>query len=184
MDFQREIRNLFYHSYKPIQKEKNYIQIIHYYGEQRYPYLNNEITELGVYQIPDYLSYEEFFKVISYYSEKIDMISTYPCSLDGAKYLEQLLVYLGCVEKTDTYNYPVFPVYIACGCINDGYPKYYEWYSRNVSLEDIKKIYLRHGIQFNDFFDTFLENYTPVEKGRVLVRSSLEPPYKRYFSKD
>lgn len=62
MDFQSEIRNLFYHLYKTIQKEKNYIQIIHYYSEQRYPYFNNEITELEIYRIPDDLSYEEFLK--------------------------------------------------------------------------------------------------------------------------
>lgn len=64
MDFQSEIRNLFYHLYKTIQKEKNYIQIIHNYSKQRYPYFNNEITELGIYRIPDDLSYGEFFKVI------------------------------------------------------------------------------------------------------------------------
>ena len=37
--------------------------------------------------------------------------------------------------------------------MGDGFPKYYEWYTKNVSIEEIKMIYTKYGINFYDILE-------------------------------
>ena len=155
-EIQRKIKNNNRKDKKPVDNHNlgNYIRIIHYYASYSYPYAHDTETTFDTFKLPDNITYEDFFKIISYYSDKIDEKIECVCSVESAKYLNNILPLLGCIKETEEVN-NVFPVYICNGLIRmgDGFPKYYEWYTKNVSIEEIKMIYTKYGINFYDILE-------------------------------
>ncbi len=178
MDYKKILNNLTNFNLKPSDNNQRMIQIVHFYGERHFPYLPNEETKLDVFKLPEGISYNDFFKVISYYTKRLDEISSYPCSLDQAKYLEQILPYIGCTKIENSEGLKPFEIYFICGSVGLDTPKYYEWYQEGVTESDLEKIYAKYSKEFTNVFDYFLENYTPEEKGKPLVRSMLLPAKK------
>ena len=155
-EIQRTIKNINRKDKKPIDNQNlgNYIRIIHYYATYSYPYAHDTETTFDTFKLPDKITYEDFFKRISYYSDKIDERIGCVCSVKSAKYLNSILPLLGCTkEPVEVSN--VFPVYICNGLIrkDDSFPKYYEWYTKNVSIEEIKMLYTKYGINFYDILE-------------------------------
>ena len=155
-EIERVLKNINRKYMKPIDNQKtgNYIKIIHYYATYSYPYVSDSETTFDTFKLPGNITYEDFFKVISYYSDIADEVVGMPCSLESANYLNGILPLLGCTKVTKKVS-NVFPLYLCSGSIrrDDSFPKYYEWYTKDVSLGESRAICEKYSINFYNLLD-------------------------------
>lgn len=128
------------------------------------------------FMLPQGMSRNEGFKVLSYLTDFIEKEESYePCSFQSVIALENILdlEQLGFrrVEDNDMMI-KVIDLFTVYGRklyfkLSPYYHKYFEWYTENVTLEEVKNIYDKYNMEFQDIKwtdETKEENHTRVLK--------------------
>ena len=119
--------------------------------------------------LPNEMSSEDAFKVLSYLTDFIEKSSDIEeCSLKSVKTLSNILIELdrfGFTSPASPVNEKnVIDLFTVSGFNrfkkSEYYDKYFEWYTPNVTKEEVEKIYLKRGLEFKDivWLDTIDEN--------------------------
>lgn len=133
----------------------------HRYGENRGMGPNNmamNCFHCGAFKFPEGMSREDGFKVLSYltdFIEKEDDIDE--CSLRSIRTLDSALDIerFGFKRVDSAVSGPVINLYTVAGRVllfkRSGYYKdYFNWYTEGVSLDEVREIYARLGMEFRD----------------------------------
>lgn len=111
------------------------------------------------FMLPQGMSRNEGFKVLSYLTDFIEKEESYePCSFQSVIALENILdlEQLGFRRvKDNDMMIKVIDLFTVYGRklyfkLSPYYHKYFEWYTENVTLEEVKNIYAKYGIEFKD----------------------------------
>ena len=154
----------------------------HRIGESwRYPEPNN----IGVvnwpckpFMLPNGMTREEGFKVLSYLTDFIEKRKDIePCSLKSVRTLDGVLDlerfgFTRINIQLSTESEDVIDLFTVAGRLllfkkSKLYPKYFEWYTEGVSLEEVKNIYNKYNMEFQDIKwtdETKEENHAKVLK--------------------
>lgn len=111
--------------------------------------------------LPQKMIREEAFQVLSYLTDYIERTCHLtPCSYDNVAFLDKLLDLerLGFVKLNiflDKVSDVVVDLFTVTGRIllfkqSEYYPQYFEWYTENVTFEEVREIYARCGKEFYD----------------------------------
>lgn len=154
----------------------------HRIGESwRYPEPNN----IGVvnwpckpFMLPNGMTREEGFKVLSYLTDFIEKRKDIePCSLKSVRTLDGVLdlerfgftrinIQLP-AESVDVINLFTVSGRLLLFKKSKLYPKYFEWYTEDITLEEVENIYNKYNMEFQDIKwtdETKKENHTRVLK--------------------
>lgn len=154
----------------------------HRIGESwRYPEPNN----IGVvnwpckpFMLPNDMTREEGFKVLSYLTDFIEKRKEIePCSLKSVRTLDGVLdlerfgftrinIQLP-AESEDVINLFTVSGRLLLFKKSKLYPKYFEWYTEGITLEEVENIYNKYNMEFQDIKwtdETKEENHTRVLK--------------------
>lgn len=147
----------------------------------RYPDPNN----IGVvnwpckpFMLPNGMTREEGFKVLSYLTDFIEKRKDIePCSLKSVRTLDGVLDlerfgFTRINIQLPTESEDVIDLFTVAGRLllfkkSKLYPKYFEWYTEGVSLEEVKNIYNKYNMEFQDIKwtdETKEENHAKVLK--------------------
>ncbi len=143
----------------------NYHRIGEYYGRT-----GNNVGVIDwpfkPFMLPDGMSREDGFKVLSYLTDFIEKQQDLrPCSLKSVSTLNSVLDLerLGFKRiNTEINDSEVIDLFTVSGRLllfknSRHYQKYFEWYTEGITLDEIKKIYGKCGIEFYDLI--LLENF-------------------------
>ncbi len=117
------------------------------------------------FMLPDGMSREDGFKVLSYLTDYIEKkLNLSPCSYKSVSNLNNVLDLerLGFKRvNTDVNDNDIIDLFTVSGRLllfknSKNYQKYFEWYTENITLDEIKSIYDKCGINFYDLI--LLEN--------------------------
>lgn len=124
------------------------------------------------FMLPEGMTREEGFKVLSYLAdlvEKKDDIE--PCSLKSVILLDNLLDQkeLGFIRVDESDNDKILNLFTVTGRIllfkkNELYSKYFEWYTENISFDEVKNIYRKYNIDIPDIFNINLKDNSEYSK--------------------
>lgn len=137
----------------------------HRIGEDfRFPGLNN----IGVidwpckpFMLPNGMTREEGFKVLSYLTDFIEKRKEIePCSLESVRILDGVLDlerfgFTRINTQLPTDSADVINLFTVSGRIllfkkSELYSKYFEWYTKGVTLEEVENIYNKYNMEFQD----------------------------------
>lgn len=137
----------------------------HRIGEDfRFPGLNN----IGVidwpckpFMLPNGMTREEGFKVLSYLTDSIEKRKKIePCSLESVRILDGVLDlerfgFTRINTQLPTDSADVINLFTVSGRIllfkkSELYSKYFEWYTKGVTLEEVENIYNKYNMEFQD----------------------------------
>lgn len=137
----------------------------HRIGEDfRFPGLNN----IGVidwpckpFMLPNGMTREEGFKVLSYLTDSIEKRKEIePCSLESVRILDGVLDlerfgFTRINTQLPTDSADVINLFTVSGRIllfkkSELYSKYFEWYTKGVTLEEVENIYNKYNMEFQD----------------------------------
>ena len=128
------------------------------------------------FMFPKEMSREEGFKVLSYltdFIEKRDDIN--PCSLKSVKMLDNVLDLerFGFTRVNKDDENKILNLFTVSGRLllfkkSKLYPKYFEWYVENVTLEEVTNIYAKYNMEFKDIVWTDIQ----VDKGYSKILKS------------
>lgn len=153
----------------------NYHRINENYG-QRENNIGVIIWPFKPFMLPDGMSREDSFKVLSYLTDFIEKeLNLDECSLKSVSVLDNVLNIerLG-FKKLDVpldINYTdIIDLFTVTGRLqlfkkSPYYQKYFEWYTENITLNEITNIYSKCGIEFYD-----LENINDSFEGPQLIK--------------
>lgn len=111
--------------------------------------------------LPNKMSREESFKVLSYLTDYIEKEKhLLPCSLNSVAILDEILeldrlFFVKLNTSYDKCSNEVIDLFTVTGRVllfkqSKYYSKYFEWYTENVTLEEVKTIYEKCGMEFTD----------------------------------
>lgn len=113
------------------------------------------------FMLPQGMSREDAFKVLSYltdYIEKRNHLT--PCSYDSVAFLDKMLELdkLGFVKlntSLDKHSNEVIDLFTVTGRLllfkqSEYYQKYFEWYTENVTFEEVRDIYAKYDKEFDN----------------------------------
>lgn len=112
--------------------------------------------------LPKGMNREDAFKVLSYLTDYMESsFQLQPCSRISVAMLDKDLEKFGFIRakhpisKDDTDVIDLFTVTGRLLLFKQSkyYPKYFEWYTENVTVEEVKEIYAKCGIAFYDLKD-------------------------------
>ena len=132
---------------------------------------------LKPFKFPKGMSREEGFKVLSYLTDNIEKHSDVePCSLKSVRTLDSVLdLERFGFERFDESNEDnILNLFTVTGRLllfknSDLYSKYFEWYTEGVSKSDVKRIYDKIGIVFEDI--VWLDDKKNHEKPKTYYKS-------------
>ena len=129
------------------------------------------------FTLPNGMSREDAFKVLSYltdYIERRDDVD--PCSAKSVKILDSVLNLerFGFKKVEENNKNEIIDLFTVTGDLlmfknSDLYNKYFEWYTENVTKEEVEEIYKNIGIEFKDIIWLDRENKELVGPQRKLV---------------
>lgn len=108
--------------------------------------------------LPKGMTREEGFKVLSYLTDFIEKREdTEPCSyksvstLDGVLNLERF----GFTRVEEKDESKILNLFTVAGRLllfkrSNLYPKYFEWYTENITKEEVESIYAKYNMEFRD----------------------------------
>lgn len=137
----------------------------HRIGEDfRFPGLNNIVVidwPCEPFMLPNCMTREEGFKVLSYLTDSIEKRKKIePCSLKSVIILDGILDFesfgftrINTQLPTDSAD--VINLFTVSGRIllfkkSELYSKYFEWYTKDVTLEEVENIYNKYNMEFQD----------------------------------
>ena len=110
------------------------------------------------FMLPKGMTREEGFKVLSYLTDFIEKREdTEPCSyksvstLDGVLNLERF----GFTRVEEKDESKILNLFTVAGRLllfkrSNLYPKYFEWYTENITKEEVESIYAKYNMEFRD----------------------------------
>jgi len=149
----------------------------HRIGE-RYGRLYNNVGVINwpgkPFMFPKGMFREEGFKVLSYLTDFIEKRDdTEPCSLKSVRTLDGVLDLerFGFTRVKEDDENKILNLFTVSGRLllfkrSDLYPKYFEWYTENVTLEEVTNIYAKYNMEFKDI--AWLDNQNDKEYSKVL----------------
>lgn len=135
----------------------NYHRIGESYGKQ-----DNNVGMINwpckPFMLPEGMSREEGFKVLSYLTDFIEKRDdTEPCSLKSVRTLDGILDLerFGFKRVMEDDENKILNLFTVSGRLllfkrSKLYPKYFEWYVENVTLEEVTNIYTKYNMEFRD----------------------------------
>ncbi len=135
----------------------NYHRIGESYGRQ-----DNNVGMINwpckPFMLPEGMSREEGFKVLSYLTDFIEKRDdTEPCSLKSVRTLDGILDLerFGFKRVMEDDENKILNLFTVSGRLllfkrSKLYPKYFEWYVENVTLEEVTNIYTKYNMEFRD----------------------------------
>lgn len=135
----------------------NYHRIGESYGRQ-----DNNVGMINwpckPFMLPEGMSREEGFKVLSYLTDFIEKRDdTEPCSLKSVRTLDGILNLerFGFKRVMEDDENKILNLFTVSGRLllfkrSKLYPKYFEWYVENVTLEEVTNIYTKYNMEFRD----------------------------------
>lgn len=135
----------------------NYHRIGEGYGKQ-----DNNVGMINwpckPFMLPEGMSREEGFKVLSYLTDFIEKRDdTEPCSLKSVRTLDGILDLerFGFKRVMEDDENKILNLFTVSGRLllfkrSKLYPKYFEWYVENVTLEEVTNIYTKYNMEFRD----------------------------------
>jgi len=110
------------------------------------------------FMLPKGMTREEGFKVLSYLTDFIEKRDdTEPCSLKSVRTLDGVLDLerFGFTRINEDDENKILNLFTVSGRLllfkrSELYPKYFEWYVKNVTLSEVKKIYAKHNMTFKN----------------------------------
>ena len=151
----------------------NYHRIGESYGRQ-----DNNVGVINwpcnPFMFPEGMSREEGFKVLSYLTDFIEKREdTEPCSLKSVRTLDGVLDLerFGFKRVKEDDENKILNLFTVSGRLllfqrSKLYPKYFEWYVENVTLEEVKNIYTKYNMEFRDI--VWLDNQNDKGHSKVL----------------
>lgn len=126
------------------------------------------------FMLPKEMTREEGFKVLSYltdFIEKRDDVE--PCSLKSVMILDGVLDLerFGFTRVKENDENKILNLFTVSGRLllfkkSELYPKYFEWYVENVTLEEVTSIYAKYNMEFRDI--VWLDNQNDKGHSKVL----------------
>lgn len=144
----QDIYRLYYVNYHRINEyegcDKNNIGMIDY--------------PLRPFKLPDGMSREDGFKVLSYLTDNIEkQKDVEPFSLKSVRTLDKVLDLerFGFIRVEETDEDKILNLFTVTGRLllfqkSKLYSKYFEWYTEGVTKRDVQKIYANLGLEFKD----------------------------------
>lgn len=151
----------------------NYHRIGESYGRQ-----DNNVGMINwsckPFMFPEGMSREEEFKVLSYLTDFIEKREDIePCSLKSVRTLDGVLDLerFGFKRVKEDDENKILNLFTVSGRLllfkrSNLYPKYFEWYVENVTLEDVTNIYSKYNMEFRDI--VWLDNQNDKGHSKVL----------------
>lgn len=151
----------------------NYHRIGESYGRQ-----DNNVGMINwpcnPFMFPEGMSREEGFKVLSYLTDFIEKREdTEPCSLKSVRTLDGVLDLerFGFKRVKEDDENKILNLFTVSGRLllfkrSKLYPKYFEWYVENVTLEEVTNIYTKYNMEFRDI--VWLDNQNDKGHSKVL----------------
>ena len=110
------------------------------------------------FMLPQNMERDDAFKVLSYLTDFIEKnLNLEECSYESVKCLNEALNIerFGFQKVEEANPSKIINLYTVTGRIllfknSPHYPFYFEWYQENVTLEEVKQIYHKLGMEFND----------------------------------
>lgn len=128
------------------------------------------------FMLPKGMTREEGFKVLSYLTDYIEKREdTESCSLKSVRTLDSVLDLerFGFKRIEENDENKILNLFTVSGRLllfkkSELYPKYFEWYVENVTLEEVTTIYAKYNMEFRDI--VWLDNQNEKEQSKVLKR--------------
>ena len=122
------------------------------------------------FMLPNGMKKEDAFKVLSYLNDFIEKKEELePCSYESVEALDKVIdiEQLGFKRLDSNDKLKSIDLFTITGRVflfkkSEYYPAYFEWYTAGVSLEEVKDIYYKCGMKFDDF--VFDDELTLVKK--------------------
>ena len=110
------------------------------------------------FMLPKGMTREEGFKVLSYLTDFIEKREdTKPCSLKSVRTLDSVLDLerFGFTRVKEDDENKILNLFTVSGRLllfkkSKLYPKYFEWYTQNITLEEVTNIYAKYNMEFRD----------------------------------
>lgn len=126
------------------------------------------------FMLPKGMTREEGFKVLSYLTDFIEKRKdTKPCSLKSVRTLDSILDLerLGFTRVKEDDENKILNLFTVSGRLllfkkSKLYPKYFEWYTQNITLEEVTNIYAKYNIEFRDI--VWLDNQNDKGPSKIL----------------
>lgn len=123
---------------------------------------------------PKGMTREEGFKVLSYLTDFIEKRKdTEPCSLKSVRTLDAILDLerFGFTRINENDENKILDLFTVSGRIklfkeSKLYPRYFEWYVKNVTLKEVTNIYAKYNMTFKDII--WLDNQDDKNTSKVL----------------
>ena len=125
------------------------------------------------FKLPEGMSRQEAFKVLSYLTDFIEKHEDVdPYSLKAVRTLDGVLDLdrFGFKHVDETDENKILNLFTVTGRLllfqkSNLYPKYFEWYTEDVSKREVMKIYAKYGMEFSDI--VWLDDKKNTEKPKV-----------------
>lgn len=126
------------------------------------------------FMLPKGMTREEGFKVLSYLTDFIEKREdTKPCSLKSVRTLDSILDLerLGFTRVKEDDENKILNLFTVSGRLllfkkSNLYPKYFEWYTKNITLEEVTNIYAKYNMEFRDI--VWLDNQNDKGPSKIL----------------
>ncbi len=123
------------------------------------------------FMLPENMMKEDAFKVLSYLTDYLEKnYNLEECSFQSVKLLNDFLNIprFGFKKVNEDNDEKIINLYTVVGRIglfkkSKYYSSYFEWYQENVSLDEVKEIYQKIGLDFTDVI---------ISKPRILVKEN------------
>lgn len=128
------------------------------------------------FMFPNGMTREEGFKVLSYLTDFIEKREdTEPCSLKSVRTLDGVLDLerFGFTRIDEKDEDKILNLFTVSGRLllfkkSELYPKYFEWYSEGITLEEVENIYNKYNMEFEDI--KWLDEEKGENRSRVLKK--------------